>query len=114
MHLYRIAQEAATNAIKHGQAKSIVFSLIVGKSRLILRIKDDGIGFGPETSKEKGMGLRVMQHRCRMIGATLSLRAPKEGGVTVLCSLPKAHALENLSGMPEKFASSPAPAPSLL
>ena len=103
MHLYRIAQEAATNAIKHGQAKSIILSLTVGKSRLILKVKDDGVGFAPKTAKGKGMGLRVMQHRCRMIGATLSLRAPKEGGVTVICSLPKGQALQKSGGRAEKL-----------
>jgi PAS domain S-box-containing protein len=94
VHLYRIAQEAATNAIKHGAAKTVLLSLTVRKSRLILRIKDDGAGFPATRPKGKGMGLRVMQHRCRMIGATLTIRAPKEGGVTVICSLPKVYALQ--------------------
>ncbi|HWD19266.1 MAG TPA: response regulator [Verrucomicrobiae bacterium] len=87
VHLYRIAQEAATNAIKHGKAKSIALSFLATKSRLILRIKDDGQGFSPEASKGKGMGMRVMHHRARMIGASISIREPKEGGITVTCSL---------------------------
>jgi PAS domain S-box-containing protein len=102
MHLYRIAQEAATNAVKHGKAKTLWLSLTMGRARLILKIKDDGIGFGPTGPKGKGgkgMGLRVMQHRCRMIGASLSVRAPKRGGVTVICSLPIAQALPD-SGRP--------------
>jgi signal transduction histidine kinase len=94
VHLYRIAQEAATNAIKHGAAKTVFLSLTVKKSRLILKIKDDGAGFRSTGPKGKGMGLRVMRHRCRMIGATLTIRAPKEGGVTVICSLPKVDALQ--------------------
>jgi PAS domain S-box-containing protein len=102
MHLYRIAQEAATNAIKHGEARTILLSLTMGKSRLILKIKDDGRGFAPNVPKGKGMGLRVMQHRCRMIGATLSVREPKEGGVTVTCSLPKAHALQKSTTRSDK------------
>ncbi len=89
VHLYRIAQEAATNAIKHGQASYILLSLRSDKSRLILKIKDNGSGFSPTAPKGKGMGLRVMQHRARMIGATLSLRACKPRGVTVTCSLPR-------------------------
>jgi signal transduction histidine kinase len=88
VHLYRIAQEAATNAIKHGKARNILLSLASNHSRLVLRIKDDGAGFPARLPRRKGMGLRVMQHRARMIGAALSLRQPKEGGVTVTCSLP--------------------------
>jgi len=110
MHLYRIAQEAATNAIKHGEARTILLSLTRGRSRLILKIKDDGMGFAPKAPKGKGMGLRVMQHRCRMIGATLSVRTPKEGGVTVSCSLPNEHALQKAADRAER-APKPAPAP---
>lgn len=89
VHLYRIAQEAATNAVKHGQAKNIVLSFVAAQSRLILRVKDDGKGFPAEQSKSKGMGLRVMHHRARMIGAALSIRQLKEGGVLITCSLRK-------------------------
>ncbi|HEY3853165.1 MAG TPA: response regulator [Verrucomicrobiae bacterium] len=91
VHLYRIAQEAATNAIKHGHAKNVLLSLAGNGSRVILTIKDDGKGFPPKT-KSKGMGLRVMHHRARMIGATISVRQPREGGITVTCSLARAHA----------------------
>jgi len=88
VHLYRIAQEAATNAIKHGGAKNILLSLRSNHSRLVLKIKDDGAGFPPAAARGKGMGLRVMHHRARMIGAAISVRQPKEGGVTVTCSVP--------------------------
>jgi signal transduction histidine kinase len=89
VHLYRIAQEAATNAIKHGQAGNILLSLRSNHSRLTLQVKDDGAGFPATAPKGKGMGLRVMQHRARMIGATISLRQTKGGGVTMTCSLPR-------------------------
>ncbi len=91
VHLYRIAQEAATNAIKHGHAKNILLSLTGNGSRVILKIKDDGIGFS-QAPRGKGMGLRVMQHRAQMIGATIRVRQPKEGGITVTCSIPRDHA----------------------
>jgi two-component system, LuxR family, sensor kinase FixL len=87
VHLYRIAQEAATNAIKHGRAKNIGLSLTSNNSRLILKVEDDGSGLPTTGTKGKGMGLRVMHHRARMIGATISLRPSKQGGVTVTCSL---------------------------
>jgi len=89
VHLYRIAQEAATNAIKHGRARCIGLSLTSSPSHLILKVTDDGSGLPPVANKGKGMGLRVMHHRARMIGATISLRPSKEGGVTVTCTLPR-------------------------
>jgi PAS domain S-box-containing protein len=97
VHLYRIAQEAATNAIKHGQAKNVLLSLTTTGSRLILKIKDDGVGFPQNPPKSKGMGLRVMNHRARMIGATVAVHQPKEGGITVTCSLRKAPVLKKKS-----------------
>jgi signal transduction histidine kinase len=87
VHLYRIAQEAATNAVKHGRAKNIVLSFVTANSRLLLRVKDDGQGFPADPPKGKGMGLRVMHHRAHMIGAALSIRQSKEGGILVSCSL---------------------------
>jgi len=92
VHLYRIAQEAATNAVKHGRAKNIELNFIAAKSRLLLRIKDDGQGFPPDYGKGKGMGLRVMHHRARIIGASLSIRQAKEGGIVVTCSLRRPNA----------------------
>jgi PAS domain S-box-containing protein len=96
VHLYRIAQEAATNAIKHGHARNVLLSLTGNGPRVILKIKDDGTGF-PPTPEGKGMGLRVMHHRARMIGATISVRQPKEGGITVTCSISRIHAMKKKS-----------------
>jgi len=98
MHLYRIGQEAATNAVKHGKAKNIWLSLTSHNSRLVLKIKDDGVGFPPSAARGKGMGLRVMNYRARMIGATIQVRRPKGGGITVTCSLPKAAGLKKPEG----------------
>ena len=81
-------EEAATNAIKHGGARNIFMSLESENSRLILKIKDDGSGFAPVEAGRTGMGLRVMHYRARMIGATLSVRQRKQGGVIVTCSAP--------------------------
>jgi PAS domain S-box-containing protein len=89
VHLYRIAQEAATNAIKHGRAKNILLSLTQSNSQVTLKITDDGAGFPPTANKGKGMGLRVMQHRARMIGGTVRWRQSKAGGVIVTCTLPR-------------------------
>ncbi len=87
VHLYRIAQEATTNAIKHGHAKKIWINLKQTQGVITLQIRDDGVGFAKVKIKVKGMGLRVMQHRARMIGATLDVASVKKGGTTVTCTL---------------------------
>jgi PAS domain S-box-containing protein len=87
VHLYRIAQEATTNAIKHGKAKKIWISLTQEHGVVTLRIKDDGVGIKKADIKAKGMGLRVMQHRARMIGGTLDVEKSEGGGTVVVCAL---------------------------
>jgi two-component system, NarL family, sensor histidine kinase UhpB len=88
-HLYRIAQEAVTNAIKHGKAKSIEINFSATTDKIILMIKDNGTGFAQPTGAGKGMGLRIMQYRAGMIGATVLLQQQQSGGAIVLCFLPK-------------------------
>lgn len=87
VHLYRIAQEATTNAIKHGKAKKIWIRLSRENEVIVLQVKDNGVGFAAGGIKDKGMGLRVMQHRARMIGATLDIDGKKNEGTTVTCRL---------------------------
>ncbi|MDB6026496.1 MAG: putative signal transduction histidine kinase [Verrucomicrobiales bacterium] len=87
VHLYRIAQEATTNAIKHGKAKKVSLSLLHSKTFLTLRIKDDGVGIPLDALKKKGMGLRVMQHRARMMGAILEVERLKEAGTMITCKV---------------------------
>lgn len=91
VYLYRIAQEASTNAIKHGQATQIHISLVLDKSRLTLRIKDNGIGYGKSTPNKKGMGLRVMHYRAGIIGGILRIKSLREGGTVVTCSVSKSY-----------------------
>jgi two-component system CheB/CheR fusion protein len=90
-HLYRIAQEAVSNALKHGQARHILISLTQEEQMLELRVEDDGIGLGlaPDTTPN-GIGLQIMQYRARMIGGMLDLGPRHAGGtmVTCVCRLP--------------------------
>jgi PAS domain S-box-containing protein len=86
--LYRIAQEAVTNAVKHGKASRITIGLVQGKSRLILSVRDDGVGFPNRVRRPKqtgGMGLHAMQYRAGAIGGTLECRSNASGGTTVVC-----------------------------
>jgi signal transduction histidine kinase len=86
-HLYRIAQEAITNAVKHGKAKRLELTCDCMNDRGMLRIADDGIGMG-DPSEVGGMGMHTMQYRARSIGGELSVRPRESGGTIVECSFP--------------------------
>lgn len=91
-HLFRIAQEAINNALKHGQARSILVTLQAHNSMLELSVRDDGVGIVTETTRSadgrsRGMGLRIMRHRARLIGGQLSVQCPSSGGTAVICTL---------------------------
>jgi signal transduction histidine kinase len=88
-HLYRIAQEAMGNAIKHAQAKSIVVSLKQSDNELTLTIKDNGRGFSRTSMVMEGMGLRIMEYRADMMGAMLRVDSTIGKGTTVACRLRK-------------------------
>jgi PAS domain S-box-containing protein len=85
--LYRIAQEAIGNAIKHAQAKSIVVSLKLLNGEVTLTIKDNGCGFTKGRTGSEGMGLRIMEYRADMIGAMLRVDSAVGKGTTVACRL---------------------------
>jgi two-component system sensor histidine kinase NreB len=88
-HLYRIAQEAVGNAIKHGKAKSIEIHLSDEPQRTVLTVKDNGTGFKPRSGSGQGMGLHIMQYRASLIGAKVVLQPQADGGLAVICFLPK-------------------------
>lgn len=84
-HLYRIAQEAVSNAVKHGRAKNISVQLETLDDGIALRVKDDGIGLPDELPKSAGMGLRIMAHRASMIGGEFLAKREDYGGTVVSC-----------------------------
>jgi len=85
-HLYRIAQEAVRNAIKHSGARNIIISFNETGQGAELIVRDDGNGFTSPRGTGKGMGLDIMRHRATMIGATFDIRSDSHGTV-VLCSI---------------------------
>ena len=87
-HLFRIAQEAVSNAIKHGLAKRVSISLHNDSNHVVLCVNDNGRGFRSGPVDTKGMGLRIMQFRAGMIGGTLVVERAASGGVMVVCSAP--------------------------
>src|SRR5262245_49872026 len=89
MHLYRIAQEAVNNAIQHGKARKITITLSASawQGGMTLMVHDNGTGFPTDVAKRRGMGLRIMRHRARMIGAMLEVQPGAHGGTCVICTL---------------------------
>ncbi len=84
-HLYRIAQEAVNNALRHGRARRIGIRLDVRRGMLTLCIADNGQGIRPLSPRRKGLGMRVMQYRAGLLQGTLSVSRRPEGGTEVRC-----------------------------
>ena len=87
-NLYRIAQEAITNAVKHGKARHISIGLEKINGTITLTVTDDGVGLSENARNSQGMGLRIMAYRANMIGATFNIGRSPESGTRVTCKLP--------------------------
>lgn len=87
-HLYRIAQEAVSNAVRHGAGNRTTIRLAEHDGRVVLAVRDNGVGI-PERTDGAGMGMRVMAHRAQTVGGTLSIRRGARGGTRVVCSVPR-------------------------
>lgn len=90
--LYRIVQEAVTNAVRHGQADEIHIALKHDGARLTLEIKDNGRGIQSAQAQRNGIaiagaGLRNMEYRARQIGGILETESPSGGGTVVRCAV---------------------------
>lgn len=88
-HLYRIAQEAVNNAVKHSRAASILIELKNNHNRIELRVTDDGIGLPVSRKPTGGMGLHIMNYRAQAIGGALSIERATGHGTIVTCSAPQ-------------------------
>jgi two-component system, LuxR family, sensor kinase FixL len=89
-HLYRIAQEAIANALKHAHANSIKVTLDVEQEHVRLEICDDGWGVKEVGQDAPGLGLRTMQYRASMIGARFEIAPFRPSGTRVICDCPQA------------------------
>jgi len=85
-HLYRIAQEALQNALRHARASSITIALLADENTITLTVSDDGCGL-PEHRPRKGLGLEIMDYRAHTVGATLTVRRGEKRGTVVCCTL---------------------------
>ncbi|MGH9254345.1 MAG: sensor histidine kinase, partial [Vicinamibacterales bacterium] len=87
LQLFRIAQEAVTNATRHAQARHIVIALNQDPDGVTLRVTDNGIGMTTKTN-ERGMGLHSMQARARLLGGRATIASRRRRGTCVTCWVP--------------------------
>jgi signal transduction histidine kinase len=87
-NLYRIAQEAITNAAKHAQARCVQLRLAAGGADIVLTVEDDGEAAGSNLGAKTGMGLLGMQERVVSLGGTLRFERPATGGARLVVSIP--------------------------
>lgn len=95
IHLYRIAQEALSNARQHGDATRIEVNLRRREATLRMRIRDNGVGIPDDITTASGdhvspdgIGLRTMHHRANLVGGALTIQAEEDGGTTVVFTMP--------------------------
>jgi signal transduction histidine kinase len=86
IQLYRIAQEAITNAARHARPGQIEVSLMKEDNEITLKIKDDGTGFSSQNQKN-GIGLEIMKHRADIINASLDIQPSINKGTMVTLHL---------------------------
>lgn len=87
--LFRIAQEAVANAIKHSHAERIEISLAEEDGHFVLAVRDNGMGIPDNVAGQStGMGLLTMTHRARMMGGVLTVAHEEFGGTVVQCRVP--------------------------
>lgn len=88
IQLYRIAQEAISNAVKHGGASYIAIGIEAVDGDLRFAIEDDGIGIAEGSADTGGLGLAIMRYRAESIGARIEIGRRQSGGTAVVCQIP--------------------------
>jgi two-component system sensor histidine kinase DegS len=89
VHMYRIVQEALTNAHKHGRARGVWIDLQASHDRLVIKIRDDGRGIAWLDEKPIGMGLVGMRERAALSGGLVTIRSRPGAGTTITVSIPR-------------------------
>jgi signal transduction histidine kinase len=88
LHLYRIAQEAVHNAVKHARCRHIILELLAGADSFTLKVMDDGYPSTGARVRPGGLGIQIMAYRAHSIGGALWIEHPAAGGTTVICRIP--------------------------
>ena len=108
--VFRIAQEALTNILKHAEAKSAALVIGINGETFSLRVSDDGKGIPPSRLQNiTSHGLASMRHRIAALGGTWEVRSPGAGGTVMTAVIPLPRMLER-DGLAEPLKHSPAPA----
>jgi len=87
-HLYQIAHEAVSNALRHAQPTAVVVSLSRNNGSGVLTVEDDGIGIAETVPGRSGLGLHIMRYRANVIGGTLEVRRSSGSGTVMCCHFP--------------------------
>jgi PAS domain S-box-containing protein len=87
-NLYRIAQEAAQNAVRHAAPIEIEIALVQAQGELVLSVRDDGRGMGPADAPRPGLGLQIMRYRAGIVGGRLSVLPAPGAGTLIRCTAP--------------------------
>jgi PAS domain S-box-containing protein len=87
LHLYRVAQEAVTNAVKHSGATNVLISLDRDPKHVCVSVQDDGKGFTVR-KRRKGLGLHMMRYRANALGGELKVQRRRTGGMDITCVIP--------------------------
>jgi len=88
LHLYRIAQEAVHNAVKHARCRHIILELLAGADTFTLKVMDDGSPAPGPRPRTGGLGIQIMAYRAHSIGGVFWMEHPAVGGTTVICRIP--------------------------
>jgi signal transduction histidine kinase len=87
--VYRVAQEALTNVVRHAGARRVAVALVREADRLVLRVADDGRGLGPAGAEPvRGLGLRSAAERAEAVGGVLTVTSRPGAGTTVQVTVP--------------------------
>ena len=85
--LFYIAQEATRNSVRHANPQHLLVRLENNGERLLLEVRDDGVGIQVPAEKAHGMGRRIMQYRAELIGGALNIESRMDGGTVVTCTI---------------------------
>ena len=84
--IFRVAQEALNNAVKHSHASEVLVELTSVEGAMVLKIRDEGVGFDPSTSRQ-GIGLTSMRERLRPFGGELCVESTVGKGTTIIAKI---------------------------
>lgn len=88
LHIYRIVQEAVTNAVRHADAENIHIRLSKNEKHTAVIIEDDGTGFDPQKIIDNGSGIQIMKYRADIMGGILDIYRTEDGKTQVRCIIP--------------------------